>query len=353
MKTRLNNATISTESTIRQAMESLTCSTLKICMVTDSSDRVQGIITDGDVRRGLLRGLTLSDIAIKIMNRDFNHVINDIGYRPRAHVMAKKLNLDHVPILDTEGRIVDIIYNSRHLRHETKDNIVLIMAGGLGVRLRPLTENCPKPLLKIGERPILESIILNFKAYGFHNFYISINYLGHMIADYFGNGMDLGVNIQYIKESRRLGTAGALSLLPQKPSQPFFVVNGDVVLQADMDDILMQHIDNKVAGTMCIRQYNVKIPYGVVKTDGRYITEVLEKPSKTYFINAGLYCLGPDVLEFVPGDSFFDMTSLFEIATQNGHKTTTYLMEGPWIDIGNIDDYNHACENSGNFLSHL
>lgn len=350
-KQRITAAVINENSTIRHAMESLARSGLQICLVCREARLVLGVITDGDIRRGLLRGLELSSPVSLVMQTSFIHVRNDVGYHRKAELLSRRHNVNQVPILDAKGHLCDIIINSRNLRHEAKDNNVIIMAGGLGSRLRPLTEHCPKPLLPLGDRPLLESIILSFKSYGFSHFFLSINYLGDMISNYFGDGQQLEVDIRYLKEDKRLGTAGSLSLLPKKSTLPFIVINGDILMKVDMDDFLCQHMDNNVNATMCVREYNIRIPYGVVQTDGRYITAIQEKPNHTCFINTGLYCLEPDVTDLIPRDTYFDMTSLFEAIGDHGGKTGTYLLEGPWFDIGTLEDYRHACENTQSLLS--
>ncbi|MDR1658262.1 MAG: NTP transferase domain-containing protein [Deltaproteobacteria bacterium] len=259
--------------------------------------------------------------------------------------IKKKQNVAWLPILDDCGRLGDAVLSSRFYKREVKDNIVVIMAGGNGTRLWPLTENCPKPLLKIGGKHILEYSILHFKRCGFYRFYVSINYLGHMITDFLKDGSQWGVEINYIKETKRLGTAGALGLLPHRPEAPFLVTNGDIITQADVYDLVQQHVESNTSSTMCIHPHNIKIPFGVVHTDGSHITSLVEKPSYTYLINAGIYCLNPEVLDLIPPDTFYDMTDLFEDLIQKRYKISTYLLEGCWLDVGSMDDYNYACRN--------
>ena len=331
------------EATIRQAMEAINNSALRICFICDEGRRVRGIATDGDIRRGLLAGCSLEDPVAPIMKVQFTHVINDHQYKHKAYALINEKNYSHIPVLDHEGHLVDIVFNSRSYKRERKDNAVVIMAGGQGMRLRPLTENCPKPLLKIGDKPILELIILNFKRYGFHKFFISVNYLAEQIIDYIGDGSRWEVEVEYIRENERLGTAGSLSLLPRQ-QLPFFVINGDLIVQADMDDILTQHKETGVIGTMGIKQYSTKVPYGVVQVEGRYITALIEKPTHAYFINAGLYCLNPEAVDLIP-PGYYDMTSLFEAMSALQKKASAFLIEGTWIDIGNPEDYHYASEN--------
>lgn len=342
---KLQSAVVSREATIREALQAIDDTALQICFVCDDEGRMLGTITDGDIRRSLLKGADLATPVIRIMNVDFQYVVKENGYRRQAQALMEQQNVARLPVLDRDGRIIDIILNSKFFKRQTQDNIVVIMAGGAGTRLRPLTENCPKPLLKIGGRPILEHSIMNFKRCGFHRFYVSINYLGHMVTDFLKDGSNLGVEINYLEETKRLGTAGALALMPNRPETPFLVTNGDIIMQADMDDLVKRHMESQVMGTMCIRQHNTSIPFGVVHTDGRYITSLVEKPSYTYFINAGIYCLNPEVIDLIPPDTFYNMTDLFEALIEKQHKTTTYLIEGSWIDVGSVEDYNYACQN--------
>ena len=338
-------ASIQSDASIRQALEAIDRSTLKICFICDPDRRVCGVATDGDIRRALLSGAELSDPIRGYMKTTFFSVLDEADYRAKAHELIQERDVAQVPVLNSEGQIINMVFNTRFYRHEAKNNAVVIMAGGLGSRLRPLTENCPKPLLKLGERPILETIILNFKQQGFYRFYISINYLGHMIRDHLQDGSALGVTIKYIEEKQRLGTAGALTLMKDKPDIPFFVINGDILMQADMSEIIIRHLESQAMATMCIRQYSTRVPYGVVHTDGRFISSVVEKPSHTYFINAGVYCLNPEIIDMIPKDVMYNMTDVFESMLEQGHKAGTYLLDGSWIDVGSVEDYNYACQN--------
>lgn len=342
---KLRLSIVDQRASLKTALKAISDTALQICFVCDDNAKILGTITDGDVRRALLADAGLDTSVTKIMNIKFQHVIKENGYRAQAHKLMLDSNVSRLPIIDHQGRLIDVILNNRFYKRQLKDNIVVIMAGGAGTRLRPLTENCPKPLLKIGDKPLLEHSILNFKRCGFHRFYISVNYLGHMVTDFLKDGSDWGVEISYLKETKQLGTAGALALLPQQPEAPFLVTNGDIIMQADMDDFVMRHLESQVTGTMCIRQHNTSIPFGVVHTDGRHITSLVEKPSYTYFINAGIYCFNPDVLNLIPKDTFYNMTDLFEDLIEKKYKTTTYLLEGAWIDVGSVEDYNYACQN--------
>jgi Nucleoside-diphosphate-sugar pyrophosphorylase involved in lipopolysaccharide biosynthesis/translation initiation factor 2B, gamma/epsilon subunits (eIF-2Bgamma/eIF-2Bepsilon) len=335
--------TITQNHSISDAMKLIDSTGLRLCLVCDAENRIIGLVTDGDIRRGLLNNLELSSPINSIMRRDFHYVVNNSGWELEVDFLACAYNLECIPVLDSKGRLYDLVFPDRHHSYKERDNIVIIMAGGLGTRLHPLTVNCPKPLLPIGSRPILERIIIYFKYYGFRNFYISIGYLGHMISDYFGNGENLGVNIQYLQEAKRRGTAGSLSLLPARPSLPFIVTNGDLIMHVNVDEFLDSHMKNDVVGTMCVRQHAIQIPFGVVNIEGTRLTGIVEKPNYNFLINAGLYCFNPEVLNFIPSDDFFDMTSLFDKLIENGHKAGVFQWNGKWVDIGTIGDYQLIC----------
>ena len=199
----------------------------------------------------------------------------------------------HLPIIDESGCLVGLETFEDLLAPTEKNNFVVLMAGGLGERLRPLTETCPKPMLKIGDKPILENILTNFIEYGFRRFFISVNHLAEVVKRYFGTGSDWGVEIHYLQEKHRLGTAGALSLLPQNPSEPIFVMNGDLLTKVNFSQLLDFHFEQKANATMCVREYDFQVPYGVVKIDRHTITAIEEKPVQRLFVNAGIYILEP------------------------------------------------------------
>ena len=216
------------------------------------------------------------------------------------------------------------------------------MAGGLGTRLRPLTQDTPKPLLKVGNKPILETIIENFAKYGFVNITISVNYKADMIKEYFGDGSALGVNIDYIEESKRLGTAGALSLIKERPQEPFFVMNADLLTNVNFEHLLDFHLLERSVATMCVREYDYQVPYGVIETDGSLITSIKEKPLHKFFVNAGIYTLSPQVFEYIPKDEFYDMPTLFEDIIANNLKSVSFPIHEYWLDIGRMEEFEQA-----------
>jgi NDP-sugar pyrophosphorylase family protein len=216
------------------------------------------------------------------------------------------------------------------------------MAGGLGTRLQELTKDVPKPLLMVGSRPVLETIVRGYVERGFRNFYFAVNYKAEQIEARFGNGGGLGVEIRYLREGKRLGTAGALSLLPEPPEEPVIVTNADLLTNEDFGDMLDQHIENRADGTMAVRDYEIQIPFGVVRHSDGWIESIEEKPVQRFVISAGMYVLSPSAVRLVPSDSFFDMPDLFDAITRGGLKARCHHVNGYWLDIGRMSDYERA-----------
>ncbi|SHF35242.1 nucleotidyltransferase family protein [Desulforamulus putei] len=314
---------------------------LQIALVVDDAGRLLGTVTDGDIRRAILRGLSLDEPVSRVMNSSptVARVNED---RQEILAVMKARNLRHIPVLDETGRVVGIEILEELLKGGRKENLVVLMAGGLGSRLRPLTQDCPKPLLKVGSRPILETILHNFIEYGFERFYISVNYKADMIKQYFGNGNRWNVQIKYIEEKERLGTAGSLSLLPEKTEHPLLIMNGDLLTRVNFDQLLSFHIDNQVQATMCVREFDLQVPFGVVKIDGHRLLGIDEKPVQHFFVNAGIYVLQPDVLELLPRGMYYDMPDLLARIVEQGKETAVFPVREYWLDIGRLSDYEQA-----------
>lgn len=326
---------------IFRTLEVLDSSALQIALVVDEKGCLLGTVTDGDVRRGILRGLGLDSAIDQVMNKNFSFSNVDDARDKVLAIMSNK-SLHQLPIIDHNGCLVGIHTIDSLMASTTRDNIVFLMAGGLGSRLKPLTANCPKPLLKVGGKPILESIIESFIEQGFKNFYISINYKGEMIEEYFGNGSDLGVQINYIREDQRLGTAGSLKLLPETNTQPIIVMNGDILTKVDFRNLLDFHISQKADATLCIREYQLEIPYGVVSIERNKFRGIEEKPKEKFHINAGLYVINPELIDYIPENTYFDMPELFKILARENCETAVYPIREYWMDIGHMDDYERA-----------
>ncbi|MBD3670069.1 MAG: CBS domain-containing protein [Gammaproteobacteria bacterium] len=327
--------------TIQQAMETIDRESLRISLVVDENNLLLGTVTDGDIRRGILRHSNLETPVSEIMNRQPKTARLEDS---REHIISMMEQGHHiiVPVIDSQGQVVGVETLHELIKRKRYDNWVILMAGGLGTRLRPLTNDCPKPLLQIGGKPLLETILEQFIENGFYNFYFAINYKGDMVKDYFGDGGKWGVNIRYLEEDKRMGTAGALSLLPDTPEKPFFVMNGDLLTKLNFNHLLDFHDEHDAVATMCVRTYEQTVPYGVVEIDGHKLTNIHEKPTQSFFVNAGIYVLDPDVLDHIPNDKFYDMTELVEGMIEKGSHAAVFPIREYWLDIGRMEDFESA-----------
>jgi dTDP-glucose pyrophosphorylase len=329
------------DATIKEALEVIDRGAMRIAIVLDEDDRVVGTLTDGDIRRGLLDGLTLTSTIENLYFKEPTLAsVNDSKELIIQKAIRKQIY--QIPVVDDQGRLVTIEEISKLLKTTAKTNRVILMAGGLGTRLRPLTQELPKPLLKVGNRPILETIIENFAKYGFVNITISVNYKADMIKEYFKDGSHLGVNIDYIQEDKRLGTAGALSLIKERPQEPFFVMNADLLTNVNFEHLLDFHMSEHSVATMCVREYDYQVPYGVIETQGSHILSIQEKPIHKFFVNAGIYILSPQVFEYIPQNEFYDMPTLFEDLIRDNLKSVSFPIHEYWLDIGRMSDFEQA-----------
>ncbi len=314
---------------------------VQVAIVVDEEDALLGVVTDGDIRRGILDNVDLDASVRTVMNED------PVTARPQEdrqslidRMQARRIH--QIPIVEDGGRVVGIEVLDDLLEPEARPNPVVLMAGGLGTRLRPLTEDCPKPLLEVGDQPILETILEGFISHGFHRFYLSVNYMSGMIEDYFGDGSDWGVDITYLHEEQRLGTAGSLSLLPERPNEPLIVINGDLLTKLNFAHLLDYHRDQDAIATMCVREHETQIPYGVIATEDQRMTGIEEKPTERYFVNAGIYALEPETLGLIPENEFFDMTELFEALIDREAEVTVFPVREYWQDVGQKEDFRRA-----------
>lgn len=338
----LNKLILHPAQTMRDAVARIQINEIKILLVTDANNKLMGTVTDGDIRRAILQGLDLSTPVRQIMNE--MPVTVDLSVERDAVVdMMKARIVRHIPRIDADGCVVGLELLDEQAHRSLFTNEVIIMAGGRGERLRPLTDNIPKPMLKVGGKPILEKIIDHMSAQGFRNFTISVNYLAEMITEYFGDGRDRGVRIRYVRENKRMGTAGSLSLLPPESiTQPFLVVNGDILTRIDFQNFATFHAEHGAEATLCVRDYRTRIPFGVVQTKGPYISALAEKPEHSCLINAGLYMLNPSVLKMVPRDEYFDMTDLINTMIDQECKLSAFHVDDEWVDIGHPDQLRQA-----------
>lgn len=324
---------------IKETLSRIDHSPLKIGLVVNRRKRLIGIITDGDVRRGILRGKDLNAANSEFMNENFC-ALHQGESESSVVEQATSLNIHVIPVLDASGCVTRVIDLSA--RKESLDSRAFVMVGGLGSRLRPLTDKTPKPMLDIGGKPLLATITENFRKHGITRLTFCLKYLGNQIVDYFGDGLANGVSIDYIYEQESLGTAGALGLVRDELREPFVVMNGDVLTTVNFRHLIEFHTNNAAAATMCVSEYNAQIPYGVIRIKHDSIAAIEEKPSETVFINAGVYILSPECLECIPQKQYLDMTTLFQMLIEKGKVVKSFPLREYWLDIGRYEDYNRA-----------
>lgn len=336
-----NRFRVAPETPLLTVLETIDKGALGFALVCSEAGVLLGVVTDGDIRRALVESHNLNILATNIMNR---HPItmrdSHTGLERRESMV--RLNLVFLPILDSMGHVVDV-HTSEWLPGNKEEVVgVVLMAGGLGSRLGEMTANVPKPLLKVGGEPIIERIIKQFQAEGFNKIVLTVRYKAEMIRDYLGDGSDLKVSIDYIRETKRLGTAGALSLIDKGRFERLIVFNCDVLCSTSFKSMLRFHLEQDACATMAARQHPVTVPFGVIDTDGVEIRSQVEKPVLNYLVNAGFYILEADVLGFVPENTFFDMPDLFDKLRAAGRRTVVYPMHEKWIDIGRPEDFENA-----------
>lgn len=325
----------SVESTLEEAIGLLDEGGIGFLPVVDESNLLLGIITDGDVRRAIIQNKVN---LIGIIN---TKPLVAKNYTPKTVIRDYliKNHKRHMPILDEAGRLVDV-FVLNDFGPEYRPNTVVVMAGGLGSRLGELTKETPKPMLKVGDKPILQHIMTNFQSHGFKKFIVCLNYKSNIIEDYFGDGSDFGIQITYTKEEKRMGTAGALSLIIEEIKEPFFVANGDVISNVDFGRFLDFHTISSAKATMCVKKMEHEIAYASVEFDEHHnLVHLKEKPTMEYFINTGLYVLNPEIIGEIPKNSFFDMPTLFEKLNGQGMVCKVFPADDYWLDIGRPDDY--------------
>ncbi|OIJ16763.1 alcohol dehydrogenase [Anaerobacillus alkalilacustris] len=335
------NVLVSPDTKIKDTIKIIDLHSLQIALVINQDHRLLGTVTDGDIRRGILHGISIDAPVKQIMNSKPITIFKDKNKTNALNIMQKN-KLRHLPIVDKLGCVIGIERLEDLLHTSKNENWVVLMAGGLGTRLRPLTNHCPKPMLQIGEKPVLDTIINHFIEQGFYQFCISINYKADQIKEYFGDGSKWGVNIQYIHEEERMGTIGSLSLFSIETEKPIIVMNGDILTKVNYNQLLNFHKEHQVEATVAVRSYDFQVPYGVVKVKKDRLIGFDEKPVHTSFINAGIYVLNPSVLTKIPRNTFFDINQLFEMMLTNNDSISVFPIREYWIDIGGVDDFNQA-----------
>ncbi|MFD1020656.1 nucleotidyltransferase family protein [Thalassobacillus hwangdonensis] len=341
MKREIDKLFLPPDTSLRKTLEMIDASAMQIALVVNDKKQLLGTVTDGDIRRGIIQGHSLDLPVEKVMNR--NPITASIKEdKTKLLKMMGEKRIHHIPLLDDERRVVGV--ETLHGRIQRKDNIVVLMAGGLGTRLRPLTDDCPKPMLPVGGKPLLETMIERLTDLGYHRFYVMVNYLSSQVIDYFGDGADRGISINYIKENKRLGTAGALSLIEEAIHLPIIVMNGDILTKVDFNQLVDFHTEGGSDATMCVRGYDYQVPYGVVEIEDDRLVQLHEKPIQHFFVSAGIYVLNPEVIRKVPYNTFYDITELFEGMMDHGQHISVFPIREYWMDIGKIEDYQKANE---------
>lgn len=340
-KLALDAICLAEERPVSEAIRCIEASGGQIALVLTQEGQLRGTVTDGDVRRGLLRGVGLEAPVRTIMNE-----------RPRSmrigvamgELLAKlrKEGVLQMPLVDESGKVVELVVVDDLQTAAANDNPVVIMAGGLGTRLRPITETIPKPMIEVAGKPILEIIIARFREQGFRSITLCVNYLAEIIEDHFGDGSKYGVVIDYVREPKRMGTAGALSLLDPRPALPMIVINGDILTSINFNQLLAFHSENNALATMGLNRFQYQVPYGVVEVEGHHIVKFSEKPSFDFFVNAGIYIIDPSLLDTLPRDRYVDMPSLFENVP--AERRAAFPIHEYWLDIGRHDDLERAMQ---------
>lgn len=331
---------------LSSALSKINQSGLKIIFVVDDADLLIGSLSDGDIRRGLLNGYNLSTEVLNVMNKDFlymqknSQTIHSIS----GNIFEGNGEDQVIPIVDESFKLLSFDLQIVSSKQKNLPNTAVIMAGGEGKRLRPLTNNCPKPMLKIGGKPILEIIIEQCIESGIQNIFISVNYLKSQIIDYFGTGSSFGISIEYLEEGKPLGTAGSLSLLPKDIAAPLLVMNGDILSTLNIRSLLEFHSESKNDATICVRDHQIQVPYGVVETYQNHLKKFSEKPIYTYNINAGIYVLDPKLLGLINGSEYIDMPSFLDLANAPPSSVGIFKLDDYWLDVGKPDTLNIASE---------
>lgn len=328
-------------SLIREAIGCIESNNAKIVFVVDESSRLVGTVTDGDIRRAILGGKNVDATVAEIMNSS-PAVASLNDSRKKIQRLMKEKDHRYIPVVDSHYRIQRVEKISDYLMNDTKENLVFLMAGGFGKRLRPLTDDIPKPMLKVGNKPILECILENFIESGFSKFCITVHYKAEMIQKYFGDGTRWNVEIRYTQESKPLGTAGALSLLWEKPTNPVIVMNGDILTKVNFDNLLDFHIEHQSVATLCVREHHFQVPYGTVEVEGHQVIQLIEKPSYEFFINAGIYVLEPEVVVGLARNEYKDMPNLLNDLRQIERKVSVFPIHEYWLDMGGANEYEQA-----------
>jgi dTDP-glucose pyrophosphorylase len=337
----MKNYCINPNVSLLACMRSMEITGAGIALAVDNEFRLIGTISDGDVRKALVKGSTLDSSIANHINRNCFYVLPTV---PRAEVLdiMQARRFEQIPIVDEQGKVIGL-----HLLHDILGNIsrpnwAVVMAGGKGMRLRPLTENIPKPMIRVAGRPLLERIILHLVSYGIRRIFLSVNHLAQVIEDHFKDGSKFGTKIEYLREDDPLGSGGAVSLLPEIPEHPLLVMNGDLIVDTNFTDMIEFHSRNNFYATMGVYSYFHQVPFGCVEIQDNRLAGLEEKPVLEKTVNAGIYVLSPQAVSAIPRNTYFPITTLFEDAIKNNLVCGTFPVEKEWLDIGSPQQLRQA-----------
>jgi dTDP-glucose pyrophosphorylase len=340
-KNRFEKVLVPVGAPLRTAMEVIDVSGLEIAMVVDQHRRLKGVLTDGDIRRALLGGAELTDSVDPHVQSRFTSVRSSTGRNEVLDIMRAR-SFSQIPVVDDEGRVIGLHLLKEMIGNVDRPNWAIIMAGGRGERLRPITDSIPKPMVQVAGRPILERIVLHLVGFGITRIFLAVNYMSDVIQDHFADGSRHGCRIEYLQEDFSLGTGGALSLLAERPVDALLVLNGDILTQVDVGSMLDFHRDGGYKATIGLRDYSYKVPYGVVEVDRDRVVDIREKPSHVWSANCGIYVIQPDLVSRVPRGEYFRMPDLMGDCLKRGEPVGGYPVEGDWMDIGRPGELQRA-----------
>jgi len=347
MPERYKQVLVNPDRPLREAIKQMDKAALQVLIVVNDEDKLLGVVTDGDVRRTIINEIDFKEPISSIMTKN-PIAMSYLGDKNEALRLMKKHTIRHIPLIDKENRVRGLIVwedfiKNGEVTYSYKNTPVVIMAGGKGARLDPFTKILPKPLIPIGEKPIIELIMGNFIKYGFNKFLISLNYRAEMIKMYFSENPN-NYQIEYVQEKEFLGTAGSLSLIKSKLIDTFILSNCDIIIDANFDRLLNYHRENKNKVTILAVMRHIKIPYGVLKTQDADLDEFIEKPEYHFIVNSGVYALEPDIIELIPKNQPMDMPDLLLLAKKKEFKIQVYPMSCSWFDVGEWEEYKKAME---------
>lgn len=343
---RVVQCTVSPAVTITQAIAQLDKAGTGALLLCDADRKLHGVLTDGDIRRAILAGISLNVACSTIASMNPLRAPSDISPKDALHLMNTH-DINHLPLVDDDGCVTGFVLRKDLVTEEQLELSAVIMAGGYGTRLRPLTDNVPKPMLPVGDRPLLELTIEQLRKAGIRRVSVTTHYLADSIVDHFGNGEAFGVDLNFVTEDHPLGTAGGLKLI-EVSKDPILVMNGDILTEVSFKDFLAYHRSHKADVTVAVRRYEMQVPYGVIECDGSAVKRLREKPDVSFLVNAGMYLIEPSVFGYIPQGQRFDMTDLIQRLLEEGRSVASYPILEYWLDIGKLADYQRALEDVKN-----